>query len=115
MRSVTSIKVIPTAFFYPSVTRTEAYEAFKTGDGVLQKPMNNSVNTTLKFGRPWWQSYHVDMQQDGAVVKTYIPAAGIDSRENLGQSQALGAVVFLDRPWELSLYGTAQNMQSSFS
>ena len=55
------------------------------------------------------------MQQDGAVVKTYIPAAGIDSRENLGQSQALGAVVFLDRPWELSHYGTVQNMQSSFS
>jgi hypothetical protein len=77
--------------------------------------MNNSVNTTLKFGRPWWQSFHLDMQPDVAFGTTSGPAAGIDSRENLGQSQALGAVVFLDRPWELSHYGTAQNMQSSSS
>jgi len=68
--------------------------------------MNNSVNTTLKFGRPWWQSYHVDMQQDGAVVKTYIPAAGIDSRENLGQSQALGLLFFWTAPGNLAI--TAQ-------
>lgn len=52
------------------------------------------MNTTLKFGRPWPQSYHVDIQQDGAVVKTYIPAAGIDSTENLGQSQALSLLLF---------------------